>query len=163
MGAGTFLAAVVDVAIAIAGFAGIVAAIRQRRLSSWPPDQLILLQILFFASAASIVAGILPAFLMETGMKPNHVWKACSAVLICWLIGAPVFRARQCKVLGVKQQIPTHVLVWAVISIVLQCYNIAAAGAAWPYLFGVTTMLINGFSVFLILVLKPADSTDGST
>jgi hypothetical protein len=162
MGAGTFLAAVVDVAIAIAGFAGIVAAIRQRRLSSWPPDQLILLQILFFASAASIVAGILPAFLTETGMKPNHVWKVCSAVLICWLIGAPLFRARQCKALGVKQQIPMHVLVWAVVSIVLQCYNIAATGTAWPYLFGVTTMLINGFSVFLLLVLKPTESTEES-
>jgi hypothetical protein len=163
MGAESFLSAVVDVAIGIAGFAGIVAAIRQRRLSNWPPDQLILLQILFIASAASIVAGVLPAFLMETGMNPNHVWKICSGVLICWLIGAPVFRARQSKVLGVKQQIPRHVLVWAAISIVLQFYNIAAAGTAWPYLFGVSTMLINGFSVFLLLVLKPVEGKDEPT
>lgn len=162
MGAESFLAAVVAVAIGIAGFAGIVAAIRQRRLSSWPPDQLILLQILFIASAASIVAGILPAFLMETGISPNNVWKICSGALACWLIGAPIFRARQSKALGVKQQIPRHVLAWAVISIVLQFYNVAAAGTAWPYLFGVTTMLINGFSVFLILVLKPVDGKDES-
>jgi hypothetical protein len=163
MGAESFLAAVVAVAIGIAGFAGIVAAIRQRRLSNWPPDQLMLLQILFIASAASIVAGILPAFLMETGISPNYVWKICSGALICWLIGAPLFRARQSKALGVKQQIPRHVLVWAVISIILQCYNIATTGTAWPYLFGVTTMLINGFSVFLILVLKPVEGKDETT
>jgi len=163
LGAESFLAAVVDVAIGIAGFAGIVAAIRQRRLSNWPPDQLMLLQILFIASAASIVAGILPAFLMETGIKPNYVWKMCSGVLIFWLIGAPLFRVRQSKALGVKQQIPKHVLVWAFVSIILQCYNIATTGMAWPYLFGVTTMLINGFSVFLLLVLKPTEGKDEST
>lgn len=122
-----------------------------------------LLQILFIASAASIVAGILPAFLLETGTKPNYVWKICSGILICWLIGAPLFRARQSKVLGVKQQIPKHVLVWAFVAIVLQCYNIATEGKAWPYLFGVTTMLINGFSVFLLLVLKPTEGGDEPT
>ena len=157
MNAAAFLSAVVDIAIGIAGFAGIVAAIRQRKLSKWPPEQLILLQILFTASAAAAIAGLLPSFLMETGLSEQSVWRFSSAALLCWAVGALTFRFRQSRKYGVRQQIPKFVVAWGITSIILQLVNIAMLGVAWPYLFGVMTMLINGFSVFLILVLRPTE------
>lgn len=157
MDAASFLSSVIEIAVGIAGFAGIVAAIRQRQLSSWPPEQLILLQILFFASAASIAFGLLPAGLAEAGIEEHNIWKFGGAVLICWYVGAVSFRVRQSKALGVTMPIPKPVLVWASVALVLQIYNISTEGVAWPYLFGVTGLLINGFSVFLILVLKPSN------
>ena len=56
--------------------------------------------------------------------------------------------------------IPRHVSIWGAISIVLQIYNVAGEGRSWPYLFGIMGLLMNGFSVFLILVLSPTDDAD---
>lgn len=157
MDAGSYLSAVIDIAIGVAGFAGIVAAIRQRRLSTWPAEQLILLQILFTASAAAIAFGLLPSFLVEVGIAEHLVWKTGSVAIFCWIVGAVWFRARQSRKHGVRQQIPKYILVFGSIALVLQIYNIAVLGEAWPYLFGITIILVNGFSVFLILVLAPTD------
>ena len=69
MDAASFLSAVVDIALAVAGFAGIVAAVRQRQLAHWQTEQLLQLQILFTASAAAIVLALLPSFLAELGFN----------------------------------------------------------------------------------------------
>ena len=141
----------------MAGFAGIVAAIRQRRITSWAPEQLVLLQILFTASAAAIFYGLLPAFLSEAIFDETLIWKLSSALLIVWIAGAVWYRLKQSRRLDVSMQIPKVVLGFGVISIAFQIYNIVEVGSAWPYLLGITTMLLNGFSVFLLLVLKPTD------
>ena len=141
----------------MAGFAGIVAAIRQRRITSWAPEQLVLLQILFTASAAAIFYGLLPAFLSEAILDETLIWKLSSALLIVWIAGAVWYRFKQSRRLDVSMQIPKVVLGFGVISIAFQIYNIVEAGRSWPYLLGITTMLLNGFSVFLLLVLKPTE------
>lgn len=148
----------IDIAIGVAGFAGIVAAVRQRRLDHWSRGRVLLLQILFTASAASIVFGLLPSFLVETGLHDELVWKASSAALIAWIVCAIGFRLHQSRAHGVPMPIPRHVSAWGGVSVVLQVYNIADAGTSWPYLFGVFGLLMNGFSVFLVLVLSPAET-----
>ena len=57
--------------------------------------------------------------------------------------------------------IPRHVSAWGAVSVVLLVFNITRAGTSWPYLFGVFGLLMNGFSVFLVLVLSPTE-TDAS-
>lgn len=158
MDAASFLSSVIEIAVGVAGFAGIVAAVRQRQFAHWPKEQLILLQILFTATAASIAYALLPSFLAETGLDLGLLWKISSGALVCWIVGAMAFRLRQSRVHGVAMPIPWHVRVLGVIAIALQVYNIAHLGRSWPYLFGITALLINGFSVFLLLVLSPLDS-----
>lgn len=155
MDAASFLSAVVDIAIGVAGFAGIVAAVRQRQLAHWPIEQLLLLQILFTATAASIIFALLPSFLAETGLDQDAIWKVSSGALICWIVGALTFRLRQSRKYGVPMSIPGHIRVMGVFAIAFQIYNIQGPGQAWPFLFGIMTVLVNGFSVFLILVLSP--------
>ncbi|MEZ5595215.1 MAG: hypothetical protein R3E84_02305 [Pseudomonadales bacterium] len=67
------------------------------------------------------------------------------------------FRARQGKRYGVGQPIPAFVMAWGIAAIGLQVYNTLLAGVSWPYLFGVTGLLMNGFSAFLVLILRPFD------
>jgi hypothetical protein len=155
--AASFLSSVIDIAIGVAGFAGIVAAVRQRKLSHWPIEQLLLLQILFTATAASIFFGLLPSFLTESGLDENTVWKVSSGALVCWIVGAIAFRISQSRKHRVAMPIPGHIRVLGVIAVGLQIYNMTGMGRSWPYLFGIMTILINAFSVFLILVLKPIE------
>ena len=152
----------IDIAIGVAGFAGIVAAVRQRRLDHWPKDRVLLLQILFTASAASIVFGLLPPFLAEAGLRDDLVWKVSSAALTAWIVCAIGFRVRQSRVHGVPMPIPRHVSAWGAVSVVLLVYNIERAGTSWPYLFGVFGLLMNGFSVFLVLVLSPTETDESA-
>ena len=53
--------------------------------------------------------------------------------------------------------IPIHVRAWGTLTVGLQTYNIASTGESWPYLFGIMTILMNAFSVFLALVLSPVE------
>jgi hypothetical protein len=161
MNAASFLSSVIDIAIGVAGFAGIVAAVRQRRLDHWSREQVVLLQILFTATAASIVFGLLPAFLLEAGLRERTAWQVASGALITWIVTAIGFRMRQSRSLGVRMPIPRHVTVWGVVSVGLLIYNVAGDGKSWPYLFGIMGLLMNGFSVFLILVLGSTDGDDG--
>lgn len=133
---------------------------RRQRLAHWPKDQQILLQIVFTATAASIVYGLLPSFLAETGISPNLVWKVSSGALIGWIVGAIGFRLRQSRTHGVAMSIPRHFRILGALAIAFQIYNIVGVGQSWPYLFGILTLLINGFSVFLVLVFKLLDSED---
>ena len=160
MDTASFLTAVIDIALAIAGFAGIVAAVRQRRIAHWPRAQLVLLQILFTASAAAIVLSLLPSFLVATGAKSALVWKISSCAMAVWIAGALYFRLRQSKAMGIPMQIPVHVRAFGIPGIFLQLYNIVVLGEAWPFLVGLFVVLMNGFSVFLILVLKPVETDE---
>lgn len=157
MNAASFLSAAIDIAIGVAGFAGIVAAVRQRHLAHWSKEQLILLQILFTATAASIVYALLPSFLTETGLSSELVWKVSSGALMVWIVGAIGFRLRQSRAHSLAMTIPRHVMILGAFAFAFQIYNIAGVGQSWPYLFGILILLINGFSVFLVLVLKPLD------
>ena len=53
--------------------------------------------------------------------------------------------------------IPGHIRVLGVFAIGFQIYNIVGTGQSWPYLFGIMTVLVNGSTVFLILVLSPVN------
>ncbi len=85
-----------------------------------------MLQILFFAAAATIFFALLPAVLSETGISAPLVWKINGGLLICWYVSAITFRTRQSK-----------------------------DGVAWPFLIGVSLLIVNGFSMFLLLLLSP--------
>jgi hypothetical protein len=85
--ADTFLSSVVEIAIVIAGFAGIIAAIQHRGVSNWPAQQLILRQVLFFASAMTIVFALLPAALQSAAIPEEIIWRIGSGGLLAWYLG----------------------------------------------------------------------------
>jgi hypothetical protein len=163
MPAATFLSSVVEIAIGIAGFAGIIAAIQHRGVSHWPARQLILLQILFFASAMAIVFALLPAALQSAGVPEGKIWRIGSGGLLAWYLGVVPYRLRQSRKLSVRLPLPPLLIVWAVLASSLQIYNLTTPGLAWPYLFGVFSLVINSFSVFLLLLFKSDWGDEKST
>ena len=64
----SFLSSIIEISIAIAGFAGIVAAIRHRDIASWAQAEQILLRMLLTASGMKISFALLPAVLSEAGV-----------------------------------------------------------------------------------------------
>lgn len=161
MSAEAFLSSVVEIGIGMAGFAGIIAAIRQRDVSTWDPHHRVLLQMLFTATAAAIGFSLLPSILSEAGLLPSQTWRVGSVCLTLWFVGAIAFRRYQARQRGVRFPIARVVLVLVLPIVVLLVTNLQN-GASWPYLLGVVGILINGFATFLALLFGESDPTQST-
>jgi len=160
MNADSFLSSAVEVAIGLAGFAGIVAAIRHRDLSSWVAQDRLLLRILLVASAMSVVFAWLPALLSEAGINAPALWQISSLVLFIWQISAWIYRGRQGRRLNIDRVLPKYTFVWNAAFLLLQVVNVYL-GLSWPFLLGVANILAGAFMVFLVLLL--GGNTDKGT
>lgn len=152
MSAETFFSSVVEIGIGIAGFAGIIAAVRQRDVSTWDPHQRVLLQMLFTACAAAIVFSLFPSVLREGGFVEATTWRIGSAAQIAWFIGAPAFRIYQTRQPGVRFVIARGVVLLAIPLVFLLTANLFLLCASWPYLLGIAAILVNAFVTFLTLL-----------
>ena len=80
------LSSSIEVAIAIAGFSGIIAVFGRRDGESWNVSDKLTLQILLTASASSGLFSYLPFILLEAELEPALVWRLGSAMQIVWFI-----------------------------------------------------------------------------
>ena len=155
MSAESFLSSAVEAAIGMAGFAGIVAAIRHRDIASWAQEERILLRMLLVASGMAVTFALLPAVLREARLPEPTIWRAGSAALVAWQAGIAAHRSRQFRAAGVVSPIPRALALWVGGVIVVQASNVIL-GLSWLYLLGVFGVLVNAFSFFLILLLGRA-------
>lgn len=161
MSAESFLSSAVEAAIGMAGFAGIVAAIRHRDLSRWPQQEQILLRMLLVASGMSVSFALLPAVLREARLADPTIWRIGSASFMVWQIGIAAHRSRQLRATGVPSPIPRVLYAWVTLIVALQGVNLAL-GASWPYLIGVFGLLVNAFSFFWVLLLGRPGTRDAA-
>jgi hypothetical protein len=145
----------------MAGFAGIVAAIRQRDIARWPKEQRLLLQMLFAASAAAIVFALLPTLLAEADLPSSTLWRVVSGSLVIWFASIGTFRFNQARRSAVPFPFRGLFVAWTGFLILLQALNFTLA-VSWPYLVGVFGILVNGFVFFLRLLLGERGEQDGA-
>jgi len=145
----------------MAGFAGIVAAIRHRDIASWAHEERILLRMLLIASAMAISFALLPAVLTEARLPEPTVWRVGSLSLMVWQAAIAVHRSRQFRAGGTASPIPRLLFAWITAILLLQALNIFL-GVSWPYLLGVFGILVNAFSFFLILLLGRTDERNAA-
>jgi hypothetical protein len=137
----SFLSSTIEIAVGIGGFAGIIAAIRQRGVNRWPPDQRLMLRMLLTASAVPVV------------------WRLCSGSLLVWQSGITVYRRRQVGNLESSVSLPRVLYVLLSVNLALQAINLGLA-EAWPFLLGVVSILMYGFAFFLKLLFWGAGDGD---
>lgn len=163
MTADSVLSSAVEVAIGIAGFAGIVAAIRQRDVGAWSARDRITLQALLGSSGVAIVSGVLPGVLREALIPQVHVWRTGSAWLIVCFVFFALLRTRQMRTHGLTPFQDRYYLFMvgaALFVAALQCFNLIR-GVSWPYLVAVVWLLMFGFALFLILLFRPDERSSG--
>ena len=162
MTADSVLSSLVEVAVGLAGFAGIITAIRQRNVASWSPRDRVLLQALFGSSAAAIAFGIAPGILAEAHFSPHRIWRAGSTALLVWFAVIPVIRERQMRKQGLSALTSTMglaTLLWVLLLALLQAFNLYRP-TPWPYLVGVAGLLSTGFVFFFQLIFaETGDAT----
>lgn len=148
------LGSAIEVAIAIAGFSGIVAAVGRRGAGEWTESDQLRLRILLTASGASLGFAFLP-FLLTDALPAALVWRIASGLMAGYLAAISALRFRQATLGGI-----TRAIGMSAPGLFLQACMISllAANAIWlasssVYILGVLWVLFVGFMAFVTLLL----------
>lgn len=145
------LVASAEIAIAIAGFSGIVLAIGPRRLSELRDGARLVLSVLILVTASTVVFAFLPLLLSSAGISEAVLWRSASSIYAIYLACIATYRAVQHRRLAAEDRPSgSFVLlpVLAMSALALQVANAVWLVTAWPYLTAIVMLNAAGLAVF---------------
>src|SRR5437762_6222042 len=92
---GEALGIAAQLALAMAGFAGVVVAFRSESVHQWQPIDRLRLRLLLTNSVVPLVLSLIAILLLSVKPPPSWIWRACSAlaVMLTIPIGAVMTRS----------------------------------------------------------------------
>jgi hypothetical protein len=148
------LAGFIEVAIAIAGFSGLVAVFGQRSDDIWRATDQLRLRVLLTASASALLFSAAPFIVLDAGVPEATFWRMGSGAQSAWVISIAIYRLRRVKVSGVSSVMPMKIIVPLILLVLLaQIANAARYGLSWVYVVGVAFQLAVAFGAFTGLLL----------
>lgn len=148
------LGSIIEVAIAIAGFSGIVAAVGRRGAGHWTEEDQLRLRILLTASGAALVFAFLP-FVLADLVARDLVWRIASGLLAIHVVAISAYRVRQASHSGIGEAIglrPWRLMLQGVVALVL-IVNAWRWGSPALYVAGVLWGVFVAFMTFVRLLL----------
>jgi hypothetical protein len=149
------LESAIEVAISLAGFSGIVAAVGRRGAGHWNDHDQLRLRILLTASGAAIVFSFLP-FLLVDAIDPSAVWRLASGLLAAYTVGITTYRRQQAShIAAASAQFRNPVVVVFQVTVVIALVaNACCFASSSVYVFGVLFGLVVAFMTFVALLLE---------
>lgn len=155
-----YLQTCAEVAVALAGFAALVVAIRQRGADGIPPLVRRLVLSLIERSLVATLLALLPELLWGLGLPPRAVWAIASGALsayvatLAWRVVTPDVRR---EVVGSFLSLPLFGLTYSVgiVVILLQLAHALGIGlqqSVWWYLVGVAWLLASVGYLFYFVI-----------
>ena len=86
---------IAEVSVALAGFSGLAAAFRTRRMRDWAEWERIWFWYILSWSFGSLLFSLLPAVLGGLGLVPSVVWSLSSLLLALFILASVGFGARR--------------------------------------------------------------------
>ena len=160
------LSASAQVAVTLAGFAGVVVAFRNRSVHEWSKIDKFRLQILLTNSAVPFVLSILAMVLLSTSLDLQTVWRLCSLFTFVIVVAiANRFREayrqlsrEEFKASGAKTLIFYTGSLLGIAATLLQLYNVITLQTFWPFFAAITTLLALAMIQFVLLVTARDDA-----
>lgn len=154
------LSASAQVAVTLAGFAGVVVAFRSRSVHEWSRIDKFRLQILLTNSAVPFVMSILAMVLLSTSLDVATIWRLCSLFTFIMLVVAGRsygtamrrFPREEFKVSGGRSAVLYTASAVAIAVTLLQLYNVISLQTFWPFFAAIATLLVLAMLQFILLV-----------
>lgn len=155
-----------QIAVAIAGFAGVVAAFRSDALHDWGRVEKFWLRLLLSNSILPLAFSTFGLFLLSVAPASPAVWRWCSALATLFLVPYAItivttvarFGPGQLEAAG-GTRITSYALIGLLTSVcLLQLLNVAALAAFWPFFGAIVALLLGAMYQFVRLVLSPRAS-----
>lgn len=154
------LSTTAQIAVTLAGFAGVVVAFRSGAIHEWSKMDKFRLEILLSNSALPFVLSIFGMVLLSANFNEQLTWRLSS--LIGFVITAArgqmlsrtyrSFSREEMRASGTKRWIFNSSAVVGIAVTVLQIYNVIRLQTFWPFFAMIGTWLFLGMIQFVLLV-----------
>jgi hypothetical protein len=161
------LDSVIEVAISLVGFSGIVAVVGRRGAGQWSQADQLRLRILLTAGGSALAFAFLPFLLIDV-IDYSRTWRTCSALLAVWMAGISIYRFRQTAMLGITKAVGYNIplLILQLTAIIVLLANAFWFASSALYVLAVLWQTTVAFMTFVALLLEawgePADPTPPS-
>jgi hypothetical protein len=154
------LSAAAQLAVALAGFAGVVVAFRSGAIHEWSNIDKFRLRILLSNSALPFVMSIFAMLLLATSLPEQTVWRWCSLVAFIATAATGQFLSRtyrtfsrgDLKASASKRWIFVSSGLIGIASTLLQLYNVISLKTFWPFFAAIATWLWLAMIQFVLVV-----------
>jgi hypothetical protein len=158
---GEALGIAAQIAVALAGFAGVVVVFRREAVHEWSGIDKLRLRFLLANSILPLAFSMLGLLLVTIKPMPPGIWSWCSGILLVatvLFVTAIVKTFRRLKLANVQRERGTRLIFFVfgffgVAAMLLQLYNIAILAAFWPFFAGIVYQLITGMAQFARMIL----------
>src|SRR5256885_7996371 len=155
-----------QIAVALAGFAGVVVVFRRESVHEWSPLDKFRLRLLLMNSVLPLALCMLGLLFLTIKPLPADIWKWCSVfafvVLVLFAVTSmTIFRRlhlRQLQSYGRATHFVFNLFgILGTAVILLQLYNAAILGAFWPFFTGIVFQLTAAMFQFMRIILMPPE------
>ena len=150
-----------QIAVTLAGFAGVVVVFRRESVHEWAPVDRLRLRLLLTNSILPLCLCMIGLLLLSIKPMSPGIWRWCSGIAF---VVSLLFVTTSAKIFGrldvreVKRERLTRIVFYVfgavgTVVIVLQLYNTALLGAFWPFFAGIVFQLIAAVFQFARMIL----------
>ena len=162
---GEALSTAAQIAVALAGFAGVVVVFRRESVHEWSPIDKFRLRILLTNSILPLAFCMIGLLLLTIKPNPAGAWRWCSgltfAVLFLFGIGTmKIFRSFDPAQLRSTRATGFTFYLFSILgtaAMLFQLYNVAILGAFWPFFTGIVVQLLAAMFQFVRIILLPPE------
>lgn len=165
---GEALGVAAQVAVTLAGFAGIVVVFRPESVHKWSGLDRFRLTLLLMNSAMPLALSMFGMLMLSVEPAPASIWRWCSGVAfaaqvtIFTFMPNPRRRLSAVDLQAVNKWMFYGVAVMATAAAALQVINFAVWNRFWPFFTAVFVHLFAALAQFLRLILLPPHRSDNS-
>jgi len=153
-----------QIAVALAGFAGVVVVFRREAIHDWSALDKFRLRLLLANSVLPLGLCMMALLLLTVEPALTSVWRWCSGVAFVVFLAFGITVNISSRRLHLRQlqdasaNFIFHLfatLGWG--AILLQLCNVALLGAFWPFFTGIVVQLIGAMFQFARMILQPPE------
>ena len=158
---GEALGIAAQIAVALAGFAGVVVVFRRESVHEWSALDRLRLRLLLANSILPLGLSMMGLLLLTIKPMPPGIWRCCSgialiATLLFVMATTKIFRRLDLQ--NLQRERVTRFIFYlfgalGVAAMFLQVYNIALPGVFWPFFAGIVYQLVTAMAQFARMIL----------
>jgi hypothetical protein len=158
---GEALGIAAQIAVALAGFAGVVVVFRRESVHEWSAADKLRLRLLLSNSILPLSLCMIGLLLLTIKPVPPGIWRWCSGIAFVVSLLFPIMMTKYFRRLDlreVQRERGTRFMMYffgalGVVAMLLQAYNIALLGAFWPFFAGIVYQVVTAMAQFARMIL----------
>jgi polyferredoxin len=158
---GEALGIAAQIAVALAGFAGVVVVFRREAVHEWSGIDKLRLRLLLANSIVPLGLSMLGLLLLTIKPVPLEIWRWCSAMTFLGFLTFVVTTRKRFRRLNqqeVQRERGIRLVLYffgalGMAAMLLQVYNVALLGAFWPFFAAIVYQIIMAMAQFARMIL----------